>query len=274
MWTFRRNEKDVVNLYNSLSDMMKLATEGDMLNFGYWDEKATSPLGAQKTMCSIFGKFSQLDSNQKIIDVGSGFGSPAIQWNDEYGPIEISCVNVNYNQLQDSINLHRNDKKINFLNSTATILPFQNSSVDRIIALESAHHFKPLNNFFSESFRILKKDGILALAIPILTTANASIIKLGILSMTWSSEHYSLDFIESLLKKQGFEILEKQKIGSKVYVPLANYYIQNRDSVKLKIKKQYPSYAEKILFKSICKMKDLSQNNLIDYLIMIAKKNE
>jgi len=38
LWTFRRNEKDVVNLYNALSDVMRLSTGGDMLNFGYWTE--------------------------------------------------------------------------------------------------------------------------------------------------------------------------------------------------------------------------------------------
>ncbi|MDP3779675.1 MAG: methyltransferase type 11, partial [Nitrosopumilaceae archaeon] len=32
-WTFRRNEKDVINLYDSLSDVMMIATGGDMLNF-------------------------------------------------------------------------------------------------------------------------------------------------------------------------------------------------------------------------------------------------
>ena len=34
LWTFRRNENDVVNLYNTLSPVMQLATGGDMLNFG------------------------------------------------------------------------------------------------------------------------------------------------------------------------------------------------------------------------------------------------
>jgi len=47
-WTFRRNEKDVVNLYDSLSDLMRLATGGDMLNFGFWNEKTSTPLLAQK----------------------------------------------------------------------------------------------------------------------------------------------------------------------------------------------------------------------------------
>ena len=79
LWTFRRKEKDVVNLYDSLSDLMRLATGGDMLNFGYWDDTTTTPLDAQKKMCTIFGKKALLSSEQNIVDVGSGISSPAIQ---------------------------------------------------------------------------------------------------------------------------------------------------------------------------------------------------
>jgi len=39
------------------------------------------------------------------------------------------------------------------------MLPFSKNSADRIIALESAQHFKPFKDFISESHRILKKDG-------------------------------------------------------------------------------------------------------------------
>ena len=44
LWTFRRNENDVVNLYNTLSPVMQLATGGNMLNFGYWHKDDISPI--------------------------------------------------------------------------------------------------------------------------------------------------------------------------------------------------------------------------------------
>ena len=102
LWTFRRKEKDVVNLYDSLSDLMRLATGGDMLNFGYWDDKTKTPLEAQKKMCTIFGKKALLESNQRIVDVGSGIGSPSIQWSLDYSPVKLSCININFAQLQTS----------------------------------------------------------------------------------------------------------------------------------------------------------------------------
>lgn len=277
LWTFRRNEKDVIHLYNSLSDLMKISTGGDMLNFGFWDDSTSTILEAQKNMCQIFAQKAQLQSNQHILDVGSGIGSPAIQWYYEYDPIELTCININYGQLQDSINNITQNiagfKNFNLLNATATLLPFENTSVDRVVALESAQHFKPLKNFISNSYRILKKNGILALAIPVVVEKHVlNMIKLGVLSLTWYSEHYDIDYVKSLLKQEGFHNVNLQKIGPNVYEPLAKYYIKNRESLKAKILKQYPSYVEKILFKSIIKMNEASKKNIIDYILVTCQK--
>jgi ubiquinone/menaquinone biosynthesis C-methylase UbiE len=280
LWTFRRKEKDVVNLYDSLSDLMRLATGGDMLNFGYWDDKTRTPLDAQKKMCTIFGKKALLSSEQNIVDVGSGISSPAIQWSLEYSPVKLSCVNINITQLHDSIkNANKSIKadnineNFNFLNATATTLPFEKESVERVLALESAQHFKPLKNFISESYRILKKNGILALAIPVMSeNHSASMIKLGSLSLTWPSEHYSTEFVYSNLKQERFRNIDLQKIGSNVYEPLAKYYIENREPIKNKILQYYPAYVEKILFKSLNKMKQVSEKKIIDYILVSCQK--
>ena len=280
LWTFRRKEKDVVNLYDSLSDLMRLVTGADMLNFGYWDDKTRTPLDAQKKMCTIFGKKALLSSEQNIVDVGSGFSSPAIQWSLEYSPVKLSCVNINFTQLHDSIkNVNKSIKtdnineNFNFLNATATTLPFEKESVERVLALESAQHFKPLKNFISESYRILKKNGILALAIPVMAENHyASMIKLGSLSITWPSEHYSTEFVISNLKQERFRNIDLQKIGSNVYEPLAKYYIENREYIKNKILQYYPAYVEKILFKSLNKMKQVSEKKIIDYILVFCQK--
>ena len=47
LWTFRRNENDVVKLYDALSPIMEVSTGGDMLNFGFWDETTLHPVDAQ-----------------------------------------------------------------------------------------------------------------------------------------------------------------------------------------------------------------------------------
>ena len=262
LWTLRRNEKDVVNLYNTLSPVMQLATGGSMLNFGYWDNENSDPISAQENLCSYFGKIAELESAKTVIDVGSGLSAPAIFWQDNFDNLSINCVNINYSQLLHS----GNQKNIEFVNSSSTKLPFSENSVDRVLALESAQHFKPISEFISESKRVLSNSGLLVLAIPI-TMSNSSTSKLGILKFTWSSEHYSLDHIRNLITQGGFCISEEKLIGSSVYDPLADYYLQKRNQIKELILQQYPQYVETILFKSLQKMKKASKEKIIDYAI-------
>ena len=248
---------------------MRVATGGNYLNFGYWENGIKDPKKAQEKMCDVVAKLGEFSSNQKIIDLGSGFGDPASFWSSKYPDLHLTCININYNQLIISNDLHCSG--LNFLNSTATALPISSDSVERVVALESAQHFKPLNNFISESFRILKPEGILILAIPVMTQKSSALVKLGTLSMTWSSEHYSVDLVKSIIEEAGFTT-DIQNIGSFVYEPLANYYFENRNSVKEKIETQYPSYVEKILFNSLKKMKNASEKRIIDYLLIVCHK--
>ena len=262
LWTLRRNEKDVVNLYNTLSPVMQLATGGSMLNFGYWNNENTDPVSAQKNLCSYFARMAELETAKTIIDVGSGLSAPAIFWRNNFENLSIHCVNINYSQLLYS----GNQKNIEFVNSSSTKLPFSKNSVDRVLALESAQHFKPFSEFISESKRVLSDSGLLVLAIPV--TVNTSISKLGILKFTWSSEHYSLEQIRHMITLGGFTISEEKLIGPSVYDPLADFYLKKRDQLKELILQQYPSYVENILFKSIQKMKKTSEERIIDYALL------
>ena len=263
LWTFRRNENDVVNLYDSLSPIMQLSTDGDMLNFGYWDNSVDKPVEAQRNLCDLTGKLANLSNAKSLVDVGSGMLGPARKWQSDYPDLEISSININYNQLKNS-----DTDFIQKINSTSRFLPFTDSSVDRIIALESAQHFKPLEDFLLESKRILKDDGNLVVAIPVVSK-NASVISdLGILSFTWSSEHYTIESITSKINNVGFSITQSQKIGDSVYTPLAQYYFANRKKLQERIRTKYSSTTEKILCKSLEKMSHASENNLIDYLVL------
>ena len=272
LWTLRRNENDVVNLYNTLSPVMQLATGGNMLNFGYWYKDDTSPADAQNRLCNEVGKLAELDSAGSLLDVGSGLSSPTIRWSTSYPNMDILCLNVNYVQLLLAKKIMKKKTQrsmIHEINSTATRLPLSTNSMERIIALESAQHFKPFSNFISESNRVLKNGGILTFAIPV--TKKKSNLKLGILSLPWSSEHYTHDFVISKTYKK-FRIIKKIGIGSDVFEPLADYYIKNRNRLRINILTQYPSYVENVLFKSLLKMKKASHEKLIDYLLIKCVK--
>ena len=275
LWTFRRNENDVVNIYNTLSPAMQLATGGNMLNFGLWDESDVSAAKAQNRLCDVVAHLAELDSGKSLLDVGSGLSSPAIRWTESYPDIEIWCVNINYLQLQAAKNYLRKKKSspaICEINATSTMLPFSKKSMERIVALESAQHFRPFENFISESSRVLKKDGILTFAIPV-AKKNLNLINLGILTLTWASEHYSKNFVIRMTSKK-FDIVEKMEVGQDVYDPLVDYYVKNRRGIQKMLLKQYPSYVENILYKSLLKMKKASREKLIDYLLVKCVKSD
>ena len=263
LWTFRKNEKDVVNLYNTLSPVMQIATGGSMLNFGYWSKEHSDPISAQENLCNVFGNLSELSAAKNVVDVGSGLSAPSKLWRDSYPTLNLYDVNINFKQLS----FLKHEKNIEFLNSTSTKLPFANNSVDRVLALESAQHFKPLDNFISESKRVLMKSGFLVMAVPI-TLKNSSLGRLGLLKFTWSSEHYGLDYLRDLISSNGFKIIDETLIGKHVYDPLAEYYVENRKLLSEKILKQYPGYMEKILYKSLLKMKKASEEKIIDYVLL------
>jgi len=245
---------------------MQLATGGSMLNFGYWVKDIYDPVSAQENLCSFFGEFSELETAKTVVDVGSGLSAPAIYWRNYYPELNLFCVNINYDQL--SFIGHQNN--IQFLNSTSTKLPFSPNSVDRVLALESAQHFKPLKDFIFESKRILKSNGILAIALPV-TLSGASFMKLGVLKFTWSSEHYELNHVKELILSSGFTIQYEKLIGKNVYDPLAKFYIENRKELKKLILQKYPNYVEKILHTSILKMKKASEQKIIDYVVLKCK---
>ena len=263
LWTFRKNEKDVINLYNTLSPVMQIATGGTMLNFGYWSTKHKDPISAQENLCNVFGDLSELSTAKNAIDVGSGLSAPSKLWRDTYPELKLYDVNINFKQLTFS----KYQENIQFINSSSTKLPFINNSVDRVLALESAQHFKPLDDFIVESKRVLTPSGLLVMAVPIIV-GDSSLGKLGLLKFTWSSEHYSLDYLKNLLASNGFKIIDETLIGSNVYDPLADYYIENRKTLSNNILEQYPGYMEKILYKSLLKMKKASEEKIIDYVLL------
>ena len=242
---------------------MQLATGGSMLNFGLWSKDHTDPITAQNNLCAVFADMAELSSATHVVDVGSGLSAPSRLWQDAYPDIRLYDVNIVFEQLAFS----GRQKNIEFLNSTSTKLPFADSSVDRVLALESAQHFKPLADFVSESKRVLKKHGLLVIAIPV-TTGISSFRRLGLLKFTWSSEHYTVDYLKNMLLSFGFTISEEKLIGSSVYEPLADYYLEHRPHLRDLILKSYAPYVEGILFKSLQKMKKASEEKIIDYVLL------
>jgi len=284
LWSIRRNQTDVIHLYDTLSPLMRITSDGsNMLNFGYWTDKIKNPIDAQINLCNLTGKVAELETAKKLLDVGSGFSSPSILWKRYYPSLKIFSINTSFTQHLIAKKLKTVDLKlskkystdISLINSTSSKMPFIKESVDRIISLESAQHFSPLTNFIRESNFVLQSGGLMVIVIPVITKPlkfTENLLKLGILSFTWASEHYLISNILSILEKWGFKVLNVINIGKDVYCPLKEYYENNRKKLKQIVSNKYDPILEYILYRSILKMDILSKENFIDYSIIKLRK--
>src|SRR5574339_290700 len=285
LWSIRRDQRDVINLYDVLSPLMYITTGSTMLNFGYWSNEIRNPEEAQINLCKITGEMAELDTAKNLVDVGSGLSSPAIWWKNRYNSLDLCCININYNQqviankikgnFFNSQTSKRFSKDICLINSSSISLPFNKESVDRIICLEAAQHFKPLTNFITQTRYILKPKGIMVIALPVITkllNPVKNLLNLGILSFSWASEHYLLDYVSSTITSKKFKVVDIVKIGPQVYSPLAEFYIKNRTKLKAKICCEYHPVLEYILYRSILKMDKLSKDKIIEYVIIKCVK--
>ena len=317
----KRDERAVVKIYQTFMSYAQILSRTNMINFGFWTQETTSIKQAQEALCKLTGNLAELHTAKNVLDIGSGLSGPAEQWNLEYIFVNsLICVDINYRALkmsgatvnkydynnevlvEPSVKTEVTNKKyitkhnsvvLSRVNATATCLPFSDSFADRIIALESAQHFKSFLEFIRESHRVLKKTGSIVLAIPVRTSpelGGMSRIKilnslrnlkvLGILSITWASEHYELARINSIISQEHFVISDMLRIGKSVYIPLTDFYIQGRNDFRRNILGNHSSFlkkfaldiTERIVYRSALKMKKLSLSGDIDYVLIKATK--
>jgi SAM-dependent methyltransferase len=310
LWILKQTERDIIRLYNSLTPYVRTAVNDSndyMLNFGYWVKNGNDPVNAQHELSAIFGKFAKFDTVKMIADVGSGFSAPAVQWRSEYPHLTILCVDINYMELSTARKMvifppslpnssPAFSDRISLINASSAMLPFGKAKLDMIVAFESAQHFQSIDNFLEVSRSILKPDGLIVLAIPVVDLKlleerdeyhNVNVVKklklmkkLGILYFSWASHHYDLDTISRSIINHGYHVEEFQRIGHHVYEPLAEYYVRNRENIRRRLIESLATYKQRMFFefieymvyRSALKMKDLSRNEMLDYVLIRAKK--
>lgn len=264
-WTFRRSPSDVIRLYNTLADVMRLSAGGHSLNFGLWSESCVEPLSAQENMARHFGAAADLGGSRVAVDVGCGRAGPARVWQDAYPDTRVIGIDINRRNLEEAAFLPC------AANAVSTLLPLADCSVDRVLALESAQHFRPLSGFTAEALRVLRPGGILCMAIPV-AGPRYRIGRLGLLWFTWSSEHYAARVVRSSIVSSGLQILHEEFVGDMVYGPLADYYLNNRDGIGGRITSKYPRYVESLLYRSMLDMKKAAEKKVIEYMIVKCRK--
>jgi ubiquinone/menaquinone biosynthesis C-methylase UbiE len=225
---------EVTEVYDLLST--EVATRDALyLNLGYWDGAATLDEACHALARRVADR-AGMGPGDRILDVGFGFADQDITWIETHRPAHILGLNLTASQVAvararvDALGL---SERIDLQVGSATAMPVVSASVDRVIALECAFHFRTREDFFAEAFRVLRPGGVLVTA-DILPMPFASGRRRR-LAQAWSwglvakrfaiprENVYRREDYATRLAAAGFAGIEVTSIRDRVYGPLHGY---------------------------------------------------
>jgi ubiquinone/menaquinone biosynthesis C-methylase UbiE len=153
-------------LYDLISTSNYFTERTLFRNLGYWKDSPSTLDDACEAMAQLTGESAALSSSDRVLDAGFGFGDQDMYWIEHFQPREIVGINVTQSQLtvaQQRVAERGMSDRIKLQLGSATSLPFETGSFDKVIALESAFHFDTREDFFREAFRVLRPGGRIVL---------------------------------------------------------------------------------------------------------------
>jgi microcystin synthetase protein McyJ len=135
------------------------------LNLGYWKDARTYP-AACAALTALIGDAARLGPEDKVLDVGFGFGEQHFIWLDRFRVKTIIGINntpLHVDIAQRRVRARDLEDRVQLLLASATAVPFGSEDFDAVLALECAFHFNTREAFFGESIRVLRPGGRLAI---------------------------------------------------------------------------------------------------------------
>lgn len=131
-------------------------------NVGFWKDGETDLDNASEALVQDAGESLQLSSTDRLLDVGFGYGDQDLYLLEHFAPREITGINITHSQLDFAskrVAQKGLSDRIQYKLASATNIPFEDNSFDKVLALECAFHFPTRRDFFREAFRVLRPGG-------------------------------------------------------------------------------------------------------------------
>ncbi len=179
-----------------------------------------------------------------VLEVGSGRGGGASFLSRYFKPKSYTGLDISRKTTEFCNTRHKVDG-LKFVKGEAEKLPFEDSSFDALINVESARCYGSIPRFFSEAYRVLKPGGKFLFA---------DMIK-----------PKDIELIDKQLEEAGFKLVEKDNIRENVIKAL----ILDTDYRKEHIQQKAPKFLHKLFYQFAgvegSETFDAFEKNRIDY---------
>jgi len=160
---FRQGRNPAARVYESIGSDFFLAPAPGWLNLGLWEGPGSEDEAGTACHRLVQTVAASLPEGGVILDVGNGLGTQDPVIAEVLRPRRLVAVNITEWQLSAGRGRLREVAAMGVAGD-ATRLPVADQSVDGVISVEAAFHFRSRRAFFDECFRVLRPGGALSIS--------------------------------------------------------------------------------------------------------------
>jgi SAM-dependent methyltransferase len=160
---FWQGRNPAARVYESIGSDFFLAPAPGWLNLGLWEGPGSEDEADTACRRLVQTVAASLPGGGLIVDVGNGLGTQDPVIVEMLRPRRLVAVNITEWQLSAGRDPLREAAAAGVAGD-ATRLPIADQSVDGVISVEAALHFRSRRTFFEECFRVLRPGGALSIS--------------------------------------------------------------------------------------------------------------